>query len=154
MAIEISAVCRLEPHAEQVARLAGPLVSMVLRSPVIPAMVKEEPEHWEVLWSGTGAIVDQHPPGRFEDADHWDHNVAAGHRGIDLPLLLLMYMTVAAIAIVGNGWIVDDVKMVDGGTLSGREVPVGDLLARAAGDGMDRSAQDVLAALGSHYWGE
>jgi hypothetical protein len=111
MAIEVSAVCRLEPNAGQVARLAGPLVSMVLHSPVIHARVDEEPGHWKVLWGGTTAVVDQDPPGRFEYAEHWHHNVAAGERGIDLSLLL-MYMTAASIAIVGDGWIVDDSKMV------------------------------------------
>jgi hypothetical protein len=153
MAIEVGAVCRLEPDAEQVGRLVGPLVSMVLRSPVIHGRVDEEPEHWKVLWGGTSAVVDQDPPGRFEYAEHWYHNVAAGERGIDLSLLL-MYMTAASIAIVGDGWIIDDARMVGGGKLSGRELSAGDLLARAAGDDLGRSVQDVLAALGSHFWGE
>ena len=65
-----------------------------------------------------------------------------------------MYMTAASIAIVGEGWIIDDAKMIGGGKLSGRELSAGDLLARAAGDDLGRSVQDVLAALGSHFWGE
>jgi hypothetical protein len=65
-----------------------------------------------------------------------------------------MYVTAVAIAIVGDGWIIDYAKMVGGGKLSGREVSAGDLLARAAGDDLGRSVQDVLAALGSHFWGE
>jgi hypothetical protein len=86
--------------------------------------------------------------------DNWYIAVELGERGIDLSLLLLLFVTAAAIAVIGKGRIIDEVNLVNGGELSGRELSAGDLLTRAAGESWDRSPQDVLAALGSHYWGE
>ena len=148
MAVEIGVVCPGAPDAEQVARLAGPLMCTVLHSPVVHALVDDEDGRWTLLWGGTSTVVDRCPPGRREFADRWFLNVAAGERGIDLSLLLTL-ATAASIAIIGDGRIVDDAKLIGGGELSG-----GDLLTRAAGQGLDRSPQDVLAALGSHYWGK
>ena len=92
-------------------------------------------------------------PGRFEYTDHWYSDVALGERGIDLSLLL-MFITAAAIAIIGEGRIIQEVNLVDGGRLAGRELSADDLLTRAVGEGLDRSPQDGLTALGSDYWGE
>jgi hypothetical protein len=98
-------------------------------------------------------VVSAWEPGRFEYADHWYLDVALGERGIDLSLLL-MFITAASIAIIGEGQIIDDAKLISGGRLSGRELSGGDLLTRAVGEGLDRSPQGVLAALGSDSWGE
>jgi hypothetical protein len=65
-----------------------------------------------------------------------------------------MYVTAAAIAILGEGRIIDERNLVTGGDLSGREKSASDLLTLATGQGRDRSPQDVLSALGSDYWGE
>lgn len=148
MAVEIGVVCPGVPDAEQVSRLAGALMSMVLHSPVIHALVDDEHGRWTLLWDTTSVVVDLWPPGRHEFADHWFLNVAADERGID-PSLLLTFMTAASIAIIGDGRVIDDAKLIGGGELSG-----GDLLTRAAGRGLERSVQDVLASLGSHSWGE
>ena len=148
MAVEVGVVCREVPDAEQVSRLAGPLMSMVLRSSVIHALVDYEDGRWTLLWGGTSAVVGRCPPGRHEFANRWFLTVAAGERGVDLSLLLTL-ITAALIAILGDGRIIDDAKLAGGGEFSG-----GELLTRAAGGGPDRSVQDVLAALGSHSWGE
>jgi hypothetical protein len=126
---------------------------MVLRRPVVHALVDDDHGHWTLLWDTTSTVVGQWPPGLHEYADCWYLDVALGERGIDLSLLL-MFITAAAIAIIGDGRIIDDAKLIGGGQLSGRELSAGDLLTRAAGESLDRSPQDVLAALGSHYWSE
>ena len=148
MSVELGVVCPGLPDAEQVARLTGPLMSMVLHRPVIHALADDEDGQWTLLWDTTSTVVGRCPPGRYEYADRWYLDVALGERGIDLSLLL-MFMTAASIAILGDGRIVDDAKLIGGAELSG-----GDLLARAAGLGRGRSVQDVLAALGSPSWGE
>lgn len=148
MAVEIGVVCPEVPDAEQVARLAGPLMSMVLRRPAIHALVDDDHGRWTLRWDTTCTVVGQWPPGVHEFEDRWYLNAALGERGIDLSLLL-MFITAAAIAITGEGRIIDDAELIGGGELSG-----GDLLTRATGIGLERSPQDVLAALGSHYWGE
>lgn len=122
-------------------------MSMVLHRPLVHALVDDENGRWTVLWDTTSAVADQSPPGRHEFADRWVLTVAANERGIDASLLLAL-MTAAAVAIIGDGRIVDDAKLVGGGELSG-----GDLMVRAAG-GPERSAQEVLTALGSPHWGE
>ena len=101
-----------------------------------------------LLWDTTSVVVDVCSPGQREFADRWVFDVAAGERGIDLSLLL-MFITAASIAILGEGRIIDDQKMIGGGDLS-----AGDLLTRGAADGQWRTVQDVLAALGSHFWGD
>jgi hypothetical protein len=146
MAVEIGVVCPEVPDGEQVSRLAGPLMSMVLRCPLIQALVDDEHGRWTVLWDTTSAVVDQSPPGRHEYADRWFLTVAANERGVDLSLLLTM-VTAASLALISDGRIIDDAKLVGGGELSG-----GELLVRAAG-GPERSVQDVLTALGSPSWG-
>ena len=78
---------------------------------------------------------------RHEYADRWVLTVAANERGTDLSLLLTL-VTAASIAIIGDGRIIDDAKLAGGGEPSG-----GELLTRAAGRGLERSAQEVLAAL-------
>jgi hypothetical protein len=113
----------------------------------VHALVDDEHGRWTINWDTTSAVVDQFSPGRHEFADRWMLNVAANERGIDLSLLLTL-MTAAAVAIVSDGRIVDDAKLVGGGELSG-----GDLLVRAA-DGPERSVQEVLTALGSPSWGD
>jgi hypothetical protein len=147
MAVEIGVVCPEVPDAEQVIRLVGPLMSAVLGRPLVHALVDDEHGRWTINWDTTSAVVDQFSPGRHEFADRWMLNVAANERGIDLSLLLTL-MTAAAVAIVSDGRIVDDAKLVGGGELSG-----GDLLVRAA-DGPERSVQEVLTALGSPSWGD
>jgi hypothetical protein len=142
------------PDAEQVARLVGPLMCMALHSPLVHALIDgDHDKGWKLRWGGTCTVVSAWEPGRFEYADHWYIDVELGERGIDLSLLLL-YITAAAIATIGNGWIIQEVNLVNGGRLAGRELSAGDLLTRAVGEGLDRSPQDVLAALGSHSWGE
>ena len=154
MSVELGVVCPQLPDAEQVARLVGPLMCMVLHSPSVHALIDDDHDKgWKLLWGGTCTVVSAWEPGRFEYADHWYIDVALGERGIDLSLLL-MFITAAAIAIIGEGQIIDDAKLISGGRLSGRELSGGDLLTRAVGEEMDRSPQDVLAALGSHSWGE
>jgi hypothetical protein len=153
MSVELGVVCPAVPDPEQVAGLVGPLMCMVLHSPLVHALVDDDHGHWTLLWGGTSTVVGQWPPGVHEFADCWYLDVALGERGIDLSLLL-MFITAASIAIIGEGRIIDDAKLISGGRLSGRELSGGDLLTRAVGEEMDRSPQDVLAALGSHYWGE
>jgi hypothetical protein len=154
MSVELGVVCPQLPDAEQVAQLTEPLMCMVLHSPLVPALIDDGPGRgWTLRWGGTCTVVSAWEPGRFEYADHWYVDVALGERGIDLSLLL-MFITAAAIAIIGQGRIIDDAKLVSGGRLSGREMSGGDLLTRAVGEDLDRSPQDVLAALGSDSWGE
>jgi hypothetical protein len=148
MAVEIEVVCPGVPDAEQVSRLIGPLMSMVLCGPLIHALVDDDRGHWRVTWDTTFAVVRRSPPGQHEYADRWILTVEAGQRAIDLSLLLTLIIA-ASIAIIGDGRIIDDVELVGGGQFSG-----GDLLTRMAGDGPDRSAQEVLTALGSHSWGQ
>ena len=153
MSVELGVVCPEVPDAKQVARLVGPLMCMVLHRPVIHALINDDHDrHWKLLWDTTSTWVSEWPPGIHEWEDNWYLDVELGARGIDLSLLL-MFMTAAAIAIIGEGRIIDEAKLISGGRLSGRELSGGDLLTRAAGEGRDRSPQDVLAALGSHYWG-
>lgn len=154
MSVELGVVCPDVPEAEQVPRLVGPLMCMVLRRPVIHALIDDDHDrHWKLLWDASSTWVSEWPPGIHEWDDNWYIAVELGERGIDLSLLL-MFMTAAAIAIIGEGRIIDEVNLVNGGDLSGRELSAGDLLTRAAREGWNRSPQDVLAALGSHYWGE
>jgi hypothetical protein len=148
MAVEIEVVCPDVPDAEQVGRLVGPLMSMVLRGPLIHALVDDEYEYWKLTWDTVSAVVDRSPPGPHEYTGHWILTVAANERGIDLSLLLTL-MTAASIAIIGDGRIIDDQELAGGGELSG-----GELLIRAAGGAPERSVQDVLTALGSPSWGE
>jgi len=154
MSVELAVVCPSVPDAEHVARLVGPLMCMALHSPLVHALVDDDHDTgWKLLWGGTCTVVSAWEPGRFEYADHWHVDVALGERGIDLSLLL-MFITAAAIAIIGEGQIIDDAKLISGGRLAGREPSAGDLLTRAVGEETDRSPQDVLAALNSHSWGE
>ena len=122
-------------------------MSAVLGRPLVHALVDDEHGRWTINWDTTSAVADQLPPGSHEFTDRWLLNVAANERGIDLSLLLML-MIAAAAAIIGDGRIMDDAKLVGGGELSG-----GDLLVRAAA-GRERSAQEVLAALGSPSWGD
>lgn len=147
MAVEIEVVCPEVPDIEQVSRLVGPLMSTVLRGPLIHALADDDHGHWKLTWDATFAVVRPSPPAQNEYADRWVLTIAAGERAIDLSLLLI-FITAAAIAIIGDGRIIDDVELVGGGEFSG-----GELLARAAGGGPERSVQEVLAALGSHSWG-
>jgi hypothetical protein len=154
MSVELGVVCPQLPDAEQVARLTGPLMCMVLHSPLVPALIDDDHDKaWTLRWGGTSIVVNAWKPGRFEYADRWCIDLELGERGIDLSLLL-MFITAAAVAIIGEGQIIDDAKLISGGRLSGREMFGGDLLTRAVGEGMDCSPQDVLAALNSHSWGE
>jgi hypothetical protein len=148
MAVEIDVVCPDVPDAEQVSRLVGPLMSMILSGPLIHALVDDDCGYWKVMWDTASAVVDRSPPGRHEYTDRWILTVAANERGIDLSLLLTL-MTAAAIAIIGDGRMIDDQELAGGGEFSG-----GELLTRAAGGGPGRSVQEVLAALGSPSWGE
>ncbi len=118
-------------------------MSMVLRGPLIQALVDDDYGHWKLTWDATFAVVRRSPPGRHEYSDRWILTVEAGQRAIDLSLLLTLIIA-ASIAIIGDGRIIDDVELVGGGQFSG-----GELLARAAGGGQERSAQEVLTAMGS-----
>jgi len=153
MSVELGVVCPKVPEAEQVARLVGPLMGMVLHRRVIHALIDEEDGGWTLLWDTTCTQVSYWPPGLHEWEDCWFLGVDLGERGIDLSLLL-MYITAASIAILGEGRIIDEAKLISGGDLSGREISAGDLLTRASGQDWDRPVQDVLAALGSDYWGD
>ncbi len=154
MSVELDVVCPAVPEAEQVARLVGPLMCMLLRRPVVHALIDGDGEMgWKLLWDGTCTLVSAWPPGLHEWEDCWDVGVELGQRGIDSSLLL-MYVTAAAIAILGGGRIIDEANLITGGDLSGREKSASDLLTLATGEGWDRSPQDVLAALGSDSWGD
>jgi hypothetical protein len=154
MSVELGVVCPQLPDAEQVARLVGPLMCTVLHSPLVHALIDDDHDRgWTLRWGGTCTVVSAWEPGRFEYANHWYIDVELGERGIDLSLLL-MFIAAAAIAIIGEGRIIDDAELISGGRLAGRELSAGDLLTRAVGEGLDRSPQDVLAALNSHSWGE
>jgi hypothetical protein len=154
MSLELSVVLPTVPEPEQVARLVGPLMCMVLRRPMVHALVDDDGElDWKLLWDGTRTVISAWPPGLHEWEDCWDLEVGLGERGIDASLLL-MYVTAAAIAILGEGFLVDERNLISGGDLSGRKKSASDLLTLATGQGRDRSPQDVLSALGSDYWGE
>ncbi len=153
MSVELDVVCPAVPEPEQVARLVGPLMCMVLRL-AVHALIDDDGEmSWKLLWDGTCTLVSASPPGLHEWEDCWELEVGLGERGIDSSLLL-MYVTAAAIAILGEGRIIDEANLISGGDLSGREKSAGDLLTLATGEGWDRSPQDVLAALGSDSWGD
>lgn len=146
MAVELPVVCPVRPGPEQVTRLVGPLISMLLRCPLTPALVDDKDELWTVRWGGVSSVVDHVPPGHHEFADSWLLTAAVGERGLDLSFLLTI-VTAAAVAIAVEGRVIDDASLMGGGSFSG-----GELLVRAAGS-PERSAADVLAALGSHGWG-
>jgi len=147
MAVELAVVCPERPDSEQVARLVGPLISMILRCPPVRALVDDDADIWTVHWGSVSAVVDQLPPGRHEFGESWVLTAAAGEGGIDLSLLLTI-VTAAAIAITVEGRIIDDASLVGGGNHSG-----GELLVRAVG-GHERSVVAALTALGSHVWGQ
>jgi hypothetical protein len=108
MSLELSVVLPTVPEPEQVARLVGPLMCMVLRRPMVHALVDDDGEmSWKLLWDGTCTVISAWPPGLHEWEDCWDLEVGLGERGIDSSLLL-MYVTAAAIAILGEGFLVDD----------------------------------------------
>jgi hypothetical protein len=146
MSLELSVVLPTVPEPEQVARLVGPLMSMVLRRPMVHALVDDGELDWKLLWDGTCTVISAWPPGLHEWKDCWDLEVGLGERRIDSSLLL-MYVTAAAIAILGEGRIIDERNLITDGDLSGREKSASDLLTLATGQGRDRSPQDVLSAL-------
>ena len=140
-------MCPGLPDTDQVTRLVGPLVGMILRCELVHALADDDDGLWTVHWGSVSAVVDQLPPGRHEFGDSWVLTAAPGERGMDLSLLLTI-VTAAAIAINAEGRIIDDASLAGDGTYSG-----GKLLVRAAG-GPERSVADVLTALGSHVWDE
>jgi hypothetical protein len=120
MSVELGVVCPRLPDAEQVARLTGPLMGMVLHRPVIHALIDHDRDrHWKLLWDTTSTWVSESPPGPHEWEDNWCLDVELGQRAIDLSLLL-MFIIAAAIAIIGEGRIIDEAKLITGGRLSGR----------------------------------
>jgi len=147
MAVEVGVVCPEPPDPEQVARLVGPLLSMVLRSGLVHALSDERKDAWVIHWDSVSAVVVQLPPGDHEFADSWFLSVAPGERAIDLSFLLAV-VTAAAAAIAVDGRVLDESSLVGGGTIGG-----GELLVRATG-GPERSVADALTALGSHVWNE
>lgn len=147
MAVEVGVVCPRPPDPEQVARLVGPLISMILRSTLVHALCDERRDAWIVHWDSVSAVVVQVSPGDHEFADSWFLSVAPGERAIDLSFLLAV-VTAAAAAIAVDGRVLDESSLVGGGSIGG-----GELLVRAAG-GPERSVADALTALGSHVWGQ
>lgn len=138
--------CPELPDSEQVTRLVGPLIGIVLRCELVHALADDDDGSWAVHWGSVSAVVDRLPPGRHEFGDSWVLTAAAVERGMDLSLLLTV-VTAAAIAITVEGRIIDDASLVGGGNYSG-----GELLVRAVG-GPERLVADVLTALGNHVWG-
>lgn len=147
MAVELGVVCPEIPDSEQVSRLIGPLMSMILRCEMVHALADEGNDGWTVHWGTASAVADLLPPGKHEFGESWFLNVAPGERGIDLSLLLAI-VAAASAAIAVDGRVLDESSLVGGGNVGG-----GELLVRASG-GPERSATDALTALGSPIWGE
>src|ERR1700761_3079304 len=149
MSLDLTVVCAAVPEPDQIARMVGPLMCMVLRRRVVHALIDYEGElHWKLQWDGTSTLLSAWPPGLHEwGANRWDVELTIGERYDQS--LLQMYVTGAAIAILGDGWLVDEMNLITGGDLSGREKSPSDLLTLATGEGRDRSPQDVLTDLGS-----
>ena len=154
MSLDLTVVCAAVPEPDQIARMVGPLMCMVLRRRVVHALIDYEGElHWKLLWDGTSTLLSVWPPGLHEwGANPWDVELTLGERYDQS--LLQMYVTGAAIAILGDGWLVDEMNLITGGDLSGREKSPSDLLTLATGEGRDRSPHDVLTDLGSDSWGD
>lgn len=66
MSLELSVVLPTVPEPEQVARLVGPLMSMVLRRPMVHALVDDGELDWKLLWDGTCTVISAWPPGLHE----------------------------------------------------------------------------------------
>src|ERR1700761_7300449 len=150
MSLDLTVVCAAVPEPDQIARMVGPLMCMVLRRRVgSPALIDYEGElYWKLQWEGTSTMLSAWPPGLHEwGASRWDVDLTIGERYDQS--LLQMYVTGAAIAILGDGFIVDEMNLITGGDLSGREKSASAVLTLATGEGRDRSPQDVLTDLGS-----
>jgi hypothetical protein len=101
MSLELDVVCPAVPEPEQVARLVGPLMGMILRRPVVHALIDDDRDlSWTLLWDTTKTMVSAWPPGLHEWEDCWAVDVGLGCRD-DLSLLLI-YVTAAAIAIMSD----------------------------------------------------
>ena len=154
MSLDLTVVCAAVPEPDQIARMVGPLMCMVLRRRVVHALIDYEGElYWKLQWDGTSTLLSAWPPGLHEwGASRWDVDLTIGERYDQS--LLQMYVTGAAIAILGDGFIVDEMNLITGGDLSGREKSASAVLTLAIGEGRDRSPQDVLTTLGSASWGD
>lgn len=155
VSLDLTAVCAAVPEPDQIARMVGPLMSMVLRRRVGGhALIEYEGElHWKLLWDGTSTFLSAWPPGLHEwGGSCWDIELTIGERYDQS--LLQMYVTGAAIALLGDGFLVDERNLITGGDLSGREKSPSALLTLAMAEGRDRSPQDVLTTLGSDSWGD
>ena len=109
VSLDLTAVCAAVPEPDQIARMVGPLMSMVLRRRVGGhALIEYEGElHWKLLWEGTSTFLSAWPPGLHEwGGSCWDIELTIGERYDQS--LLQMYVTGAAIALLGDGFLVDE----------------------------------------------
>ena len=147
MAVELGVVCPEIPDSEQVSRLIGPLMSMILRCEMVHALADEGNDGWTVHWGTASAVADLLPRANM-------NSVRAGsltwprESGELISALLLAIVAAASAAIAVDGRVLDESSLVGGGNIGG-----GELLVRAS-SGPERSATDALTALGSPIWGE
>ena len=151
MAVELGVVCPEIPDSEQVSRLIGPLMSMILRCEMVHALADEGNDGWTVHWGTASAVVDLLPPGKHEFGESWFLNVAPGERGMDLSLLLAIVAAASAATAV-DGRVLDESSLVGGGNIGGGELLRGLQRPGAVGHGRaNRAGKPYLGRVGQRF---
>jgi hypothetical protein len=117
----------------------------------VDAVLVEEEDVWLVRWGTTvSAQVVELPPGVHEFGDRWSvvggrwsSSVAPGERGVDLSKLFALVLADAA-AVLGDGFLLDEIGLVGGGQRTAGDVMKALLSSSASSES---TALSVLGAL-------
>jgi hypothetical protein len=123
MAVEVEVVCRWRPDPLLVCRLAGWVMRTALDVEQVDAVLVENEENvWLARWgTAVSAQVVELPPGVHEFADRWSLSFAPGERGVDLSKLFAVVLADAA-AVLGDGFLLDEIGSVGGGKRTAGDV--------------------------------
>lgn len=124
MAVEVEVFTSEHPNRQLVCRLAGWVMRSTLGVSDVDAVIwEDDPRVWRARW-GTSASVQvvELPPGQYDVLGRWNLGVEPFERGVDLGKIFAIVIADAA-AVLGDGFIRDEVGLVGGGDIAaGRSI--------------------------------